>query len=828
MPVLTPAQLQCEIERCEHCETKPCRDACPAHCSPADFIMAARVGEPSDIRRAAALILTHNPLGGVCGAVCPDTHCMAACSRLGFDRPVEIPSVQETLVRRAHELGVVPEVSIPEANGKRVAVVGAGPAGLAAAFTLSRLGYAVEIFEREKTVGGACALIPDHRLDVDVLSNDLSFLMSTDRIDLHLGRVVADPAELDGFDAVLVSVGITEPIQLGIPGEAAAVSGWEYLQAPRSMNGPVAVVGGGAVAVDCAVTARLRGAERVEMFALEKLSEMPLTSAERKEIEQHGIQVNGRARLTAIDAAGGEIRGIDTLRVAFEAGDQAMADGGPPAFDPRAVADVPGTEQRRGDFRNVIVAIGHRSSLPRGTGKVVAGDCQTGPSTVVEAAAAGKNAAMEIHAKLDGAFFEAPAKPRKSIVCVPGYADRPVSLETDFFGRTIPSPFLLSAAPPTDGYEQMRRAFEAGWAGGIMKTAFDAVEIHIPSEYMFAFGDRTWANCDNVSGHPLDRVCGEVDKLVREFPDRLVIASTGGPVSGDDAADAVVWQSNTRKIEAAGAGGIEYSLSCPQGGDGTEGDIVSQNAALTTKIIEWILKVGDPAVPKLFKLTASVTSVEAIVIAIRELLARYPDAKAGVTLANTFPSMSFRKGRRESWEEGIVVGMSGEGVTPISNLTLAKVSNLGVAVSGNGGPMDYKAAADFLALGAETVQFCTVAMKYGLGVADELHSGLSHLIAERGIASVSDLIGIARPEPITDFMDLTPVKKLSACDATLCVSCGNCTRCSYLAIDLDADRHPVVDPARCVGCSICTQKCISGALSMRARTAEELAVLKED
>jgi len=828
MSVLTDAQLRSEIERCEYCETKPCRDACPAHCSPADFIMAARVGEPSDIRRAAALILTHNPLGGVCGAVCPDTHCMAACSRLGFDRPVEIPSVQQTLVRRAHELGVVPTVAIPDANGKRVAVIGAGPAGLAAAFTLSRLGYAVEIFEREHTVGGACALIPDHRLDVDLLSDDLSFLMSTDRIELHLGRPIADPAELEGFDAVLVAVGITEPIQLGIPGEGAALTGWEFLQAPQAMDGPLAVVGGGAVAVDCAVTARLQGAERVEMFALEKLAEMPLTAAERREIEEYGIQVNGRTRLTSIDAVDGKIRGIDTLRVACEPGDRALEDGDPPPFDPRAVTDVPGTEQRRGDIRNVIVTIGHRSSLPRGTGEFAAGDCTTGPSTVVEAAAAGKNAAMEIHAGLAGTPFEPPAKPRKSTVSVHGYDDRPVSLDTDFFGRTIPSPLLLSAAPPTDGYEPMCRAFEAGWAGGIMKTAFDAVEIHIPSEYMFSFGDRTWANCDNVSGHPLDRVCGEVERLVREWPDRLVIASTGGPVTGDDEADAAVWQGNTRKIEASGAGGIEYSLSCPQGGDGTEGDIVSQNAALTTKIIEWILRAGDPAVPKLFKLTAAVTSVEAIVIAIRELLARYPDAKAGVTLANTFPSMAFRKGAKGAWEEGIVVGMSGEGVTPISNLTLAKVSNLGVAVSGNGGPMDYKAAADFLALGAETVQFCTVAMKYGVGIADELHSGLSHLLAERGIGSVAELIGIARPDPITDFMDLTPIKKLSSCDAALCVSCGNCTRCSYLAIDLDADRHPVVDPARCVGCSICTQKCISGALSMRERTAEELAVLRED
>ncbi|MFC1708379.1 dihydropyrimidine dehydrogenase, partial [Planctomycetota bacterium] len=269
--------------------------------------------------------------------------------------------------------------------------------------------------------------------------------------------------------------------------------------------------------------------------------------------------------------------------------------------------------------------------------------------------------------------------------------------------------------------------------------------------------------------------------------------------------------------------GIEYSLSCPQGGDGTEGDIVSQNAALTVKIIEWVLKAGDPDVPKLFKLTAAATSVASIVLAIKALLDRYPQAKAG----DTFPSLGFRKGAKEAWEEGVIVGMSGEGVTPISNLTLAKVSGLGVKVSGNAGPMNYKEAANFLALGAETVQFCTVAMKYGYGIVDELHSGLSHLLQARGLKSVSELIGVALPDPVTDFMDLTAKKKISACNEELCVSCGNCARCSYLAIALGESNRPVTDPVRCVGCSICVQKCISKALHMRERTEEELAALRE-
>ena len=162
-----------------------------------------------------------------------------------------------------------------------------------------------------------------------------------------------------------------------------------------------------------------------------------------------------------------------------------------------------------------------------------------GPTTVVEAVAAGKNAALDIDAFVFGrsskrSSIEAMTGPTKSRTVLPGRVMLPVSLTTDFFGREISSPFLLSAAPPSDGYKQMKKAYEAGWAGGVMKTAFDNVPIHIPSEYMFAFSRSTYANCDNVSGHSLSRVCREIERLRREYPDRLTAASTGGPVTGND------------------------------------------------------------------------------------------------------------------------------------------------------------------------------------------------------------------------------------------------------------------------------------------------------
>jgi dihydropyrimidine dehydrogenase (NAD+) subunit PreA len=558
----------------------------------------------------------------------------------------------------------------------------------------------------------------------------------------------------------------------------------------------------------------------VELIALEKLAEMPLTEKEFAELLEHGFEISGRTRVTAIHTGDGRVTGLATRKVELPAGE---------AFHPRLVRDLPGTDQERPDIQAVIVSIGSRPSRKDAgaTAVFLAGDMENGPTTVVEAVAAGKNAARRVTAFLQQQPPPVFERNVKSRVRLAGRNLLPVPLNAEFFGRPILSPFLLSAAPPTDGYAQMKKAYEAGWAGGVIKTAFDGVPIHIPAEYMFAFNATTYANCDNVSDHPLDRVCREVEQLRREFPDRLTLASTGGPVTGDDEADRHGWQANTRKLESAGVMGIEYSLSCPQGGDGTKGDIVSQDAELTARIIDWVLQASNPEVPKLFKLTAAVTAIQPIILAIREVFDRYPAQKAGITLANTFPTLALRKGVRPQWEEGIVVGMSGEGVTPISNLTLARVSRLGVTVSGNGGPMDYKAAAHFLALGARTVQFCTIVMKHGYGIIEELHSGLSHLLEARGIPSVDALIGRALPDPVTDFMALSAVKKISAVNAELCEHCGNCTRCPYLAVSLNADKVPETDPARCIGCSICAQKCFSGALYMRERTPDEARALAE-
>ncbi len=840
--ILSDMQLKAELERCEYCEENPCREACPVDCSPKDFIMALRVGEPHDILRAAAMIMKNNPLGGICAVVCPDKHCMKECSHKLFDRAINIPDIQAEIIQRAKSLGGIPDFLKPVPNGKKVAVIGSGPACLGAGGVLSQQGYKVDIFEEREYPGGMCNLIPDFRLDKKVLKSDIEFLQSLGDITIktNSSRQSTDDLLKEGYNAVIVSTGLWQPVMLGILGENMAITAIDYLSGQGEykegtgempvlpFDGKVCIIGGGATALDCAVTAKINGASSVEMFSLENIKEMPLTEKERKELIEYGIEVSPRTKVTSIIGDGKNIKGIETIKIQLDSEEFSLLN----------LRDIERSQQFRKDISHVIIAIGNRASLSgvmkkNGDGSdsqpvFYAGDCITGPTTVVEAVASGKNTALEVDSFLMNKAAPEIEKKTKNRTVLKGYVHIPVPLETDFFGRTISTPFLLSAAPPTDGYDQMKKAYEAGWSGGIMKTAFDNVPIHIPGEYMHTFNKTTYGNCDNVSGHSMERVCGEIEKLVKEYPDRLTMASTGGPVSGNDEEDMKVWQSNTKKLESSGVMGIEYSLSCPQGGDGSEGDIVSQNVRLTVKIIDWIMHSGSGDVPKLFKLTAAVTSIIPVMDAIKKILDKYPGKFAGVTLANTFPVMDFQNRGKKKWENGVLLGMSGEGVAPVSYFTLARARGAGVVVSGNAGAMNYKQAAHFLALGAKTVQFCTIVMKYGYGIFDELCSGISYLMKSRNINSMRELIGIAQPDPITDFMELSSTKKISSLEKELCVSCGNCTHCSYQAITLDEEGYPDIDPAKCIGCSICTKNCFTGALDMRERTQEELEQLKEE
>ena len=376
---LNKAQLKAELDRCLNCKTQPCMHACPVNCSPQEFINQAKEGDYSG---AVKTILRNNPLGQTCGLICPDKFCMKACIRNRIDFAVNIPKVQATVLenyRKEKE-----SFSDVKPNGVKVAVVGAGPAGLAASSVLAKSGCKVVVFEASSQIGGALNLIPDERLPHDVIEKDWSYIFNPDLVELKLNSKISDALSLKSdFDWIIVASGEPNLVDLGIVGEEYAVSYMEYLRAPEqyATAGKVAIIGGGNVAADCAFTAKTTGAAEVEMFVRRRIADMRISKAEHLELVEREIDISAMTSPDKIEADSDKF----TLYVHKN------------RFNDGKLTPIENSQLKLTGFSLIIKAIGSRADSKIDDDKIVyAGDCKTGGSTIVEAISSGMASARLI------------------------------------------------------------------------------------------------------------------------------------------------------------------------------------------------------------------------------------------------------------------------------------------------------------------------------------------------------------------------------------------------------------------------------------------------
>jgi len=299
----SPEQAQAEADRCIQCKKRNCTEGCPVNVDIPDFILAMREG---NMKEAVRILKSKNALPGVCGRVCPqESQCESVCTLNRMGGPIAIGRL-ERYVADWERLNMTDEEKKPElppSTGKKVAVVGTGPAGLTAAADLARYGHNVTMFEALHVAGGVLMYgIPEFRLPKAIVQKEVDFVKSLGvelKLDSVVGRISTIDELLDnGYDAVFLGTGAGLPMFMNIPGENlnGIYSANEYLtrvnlmkaymfpeyDTPVKLGRRVAVIGGGNVAMDSARCALRLGSEKVYIIYRRSEEEMP---ARREEVE---------------------------------------------------------------------------------------------------------------------------------------------------------------------------------------------------------------------------------------------------------------------------------------------------------------------------------------------------------------------------------------------------------------------------------------------------------------------------------------------------------------------------------------------------------------
>ncbi len=399
--------------------TSPCKTACPAHIAVQGYIQLAAQGRYSE---ALELIKKENPFPAVCGRICPHG-CESECTRGDIDEPIAIDEIKKFIADKELDSSARYIPPMRYHLGNRVAVIGAGPAGLSCAYYLAIDGYRVTVFEKQEKLGGMLALgIPSFRLEKNVLNAEIDVLREMGvefKTGVEIGRdITLDTLRREGYEAFYLAIGAQGGRRLGVEGEDAegVISGVDFLREVNlghdaRLSGKVIVIGGGNVAIDVARTATREGADSVALYCLESREEMPALDDEITEAESDTVIFNNSWGPKRILTENGKVTGVEFKRctAVFDA-EHRFA----PQYDENITITVAADTVLLSigqsiEWGNLLA--GSHVQLGRGyTAKAdsltyqtdepdvfVGGDCCTGPKFAIHAITAGKEGAISIH-----------------------------------------------------------------------------------------------------------------------------------------------------------------------------------------------------------------------------------------------------------------------------------------------------------------------------------------------------------------------------------------------------------------------------------------------
>ncbi len=409
---------------CYDTGTAPCKTACPAHIAVQGYLKMAAQGRYTE---ALALIKKENPFPAVCGRIC-NRRCEEACTRGTIDEAVAIDEVKKFLAERDlfAETRYIPKKVVPSLNGEfseKIAIIGAGPAGLSCAFYLAEKGYHPTVFEKNEKPGGMLVYgIPSFKLEKKVVEAEIAVIREMGveiKTGIEVGKdITLDELRSQGYKAFYIAIGCQGGRSAGIPGEEAegVMTAVDFLrkvqeQEGLQMSGKTVVVGGGNVAIDVARTSGRCGAEEVTMYCLESREEMPASGEEIAEAEEEGVTIQCGWGPKEILSENGKVTGIVFKKCisVFDA-DGRFA----PQYDENDTQTVVCDQVFLSIGQSIVwgdLLKDSRVELGRGNGAIadqvtyqtaqpdifVGGDVYTGPKFAIDAIAAGKEGAVSIH-----------------------------------------------------------------------------------------------------------------------------------------------------------------------------------------------------------------------------------------------------------------------------------------------------------------------------------------------------------------------------------------------------------------------------------------------
>ncbi len=416
------AQAYLESTRCLMCEDAPCEQGCPANVPIKKFIRAIRFNSN---RRSINLIREANVFAGVCGTICPvDSLCESKCTNNDLAYPIKISALQRYVAEKDFQAKFrsIPKPSVDK--NKKAAVIGAGPAGLAAAYYLSLYGIDVTVFEKNNKPGGLLNFgIPSYRLSRELVKNEINFITEEVGIKVNTDKSLGTDFSIDdlfnqGFNAVIIGIGLSDSTGMNIPGKDldGVTPAIKFLRDAAvnpdnvKIGKRVAVIGGGSVAMDAAITSHKLGAD-VTILYRRRIKDMPASKFEVDAALNYGIQINTKSLPVEYIGENNKLKKIKVIRIQGD-------------FESRKLENIPDSEYII-DADMVIEAIGQtpdesvKESLKdfdNSNGKLIVNDnfetsvknvyavgdiVKGGGGTVVKSVAEAKKAAEYIAANLN-------------------------------------------------------------------------------------------------------------------------------------------------------------------------------------------------------------------------------------------------------------------------------------------------------------------------------------------------------------------------------------------------------------------------------------------